>query len=106
MHCFNTYVIATWSSSICLYIYIIMVFFDIAVCNSVPYFWHNLCCGWQVDGFEQMPSILHKRACRRILPLTPSKVGVNQTPVCGFVLCNLCMPGVGDSDDHEKYVLI
>ena len=27
-----------------------------------------------MDGFEQLPSVLHKRACRRILPLTPSKV--------------------------------
>nr|KAG5703288.1 hypothetical protein BaRGS_025530 [Batillaria attramentaria] len=29
----------------------------------------------QVDGFEQLPSLLHKRACRRILPLAPSKNG-------------------------------
>ncbi|XP_025099873.1 vacuolar protein sorting-associated protein 13A-like isoform X2 [Pomacea canaliculata] len=29
----------------------------------------------QVDGFEQLPSILHKQACRRIIPLAPRKNG-------------------------------
>ncbi|XP_012945076.2 vacuolar protein sorting-associated protein 13A, partial [Aplysia californica] len=30
-------------------------------------------CKVQVEGFEQTTSILHKRACRRLLPLTPIK---------------------------------
>ncbi|XP_048240040.1 vacuolar protein sorting-associated protein 13A-like isoform X2 [Haliotis rufescens] len=29
----------------------------------------------QVDGFDPRPSLLHKRACRRLLPLTPTKNG-------------------------------
>ncbi|CAL1544729.1 unnamed protein product [Lymnaea stagnalis] len=35
----------------------------------------------QVEGFEQTPSILHKRACRRLIPLTPIKNGMKYCAV-------------------------
>ncbi|XP_076444664.1 LOW QUALITY PROTEIN: intermembrane lipid transfer protein VPS13A-like [Babylonia areolata] len=41
----------------------------------------------QVEGFEQLPSILFKRACRRILPLTPSKSETNNEAENGTKYC-------------------